>query len=276
MHKKLNTTSIRFILGVIFSILLPAAAYAAAWTREQGSFLIVFPTTYTAATKQFDADGNKVDRPRFQMLEIAPLAEYGLTDFWTAGVQPKFRSVKIDTTAGEKSNDGFPEANVFSRLRLWHGDDAAFSVQGLVKLPVDPEENNAVALGRDQIDAEFRMLFGNRHRIGTDTIFYDMELAYRKRFDGPSDEIYGDAFIGWSTGPVVLILQSLNTVGLNDDAEGVEVLTAKPKFRKHVAQLTAAYRISDGMTVAAGGSSTYAGTNIGAAYSGFISAIFRF
>jgi hypothetical protein len=242
----------------------PAAAWSAAWTQSEGTSVFSVPTTYTSIEKQFDADGNRVDRRHFRMVEVAPRFSYGVTDYLTAGIQPKFRHVELNAPDGKQTNTGFPEVDTFLRLRLWSEGHQAFSIQGLVKVPVDPREDSRVALGRNQVDTELRMLYGNRHDVGGGRIFYNAGLGYRKRFEEPSDEIHADAFIGWwSGGRWTLALHSLNTVGLSNQAAGVEVLTAEPDFRRHRLRLTAFYRATDSLGFSAGATRTIAGRRVG-------------
>ncbi|HSH44066.1 MAG TPA: hypothetical protein VK973_18220, partial [Arenicellales bacterium] len=133
--------------------LLPQPAVGGAWTRAQGDSLLSVPVTYTTADEGFDQDGEREDRLEFEMFEIAPYFEYGLLDSLTFGMQPKYRDVEVETSTGDRvSNSGPAESDFFLRKRLWHSGDAAFSTQGLVKAPIDPEEDHAAALGRDQVD----------------------------------------------------------------------------------------------------------------------------
>lgn len=276
----MGKNSLRDILigGSVASILaaLPGTAIGAAWTRDSGEFLFVVPTTYFYADEQFDDDGDRVDRPRFEQFEVSPYMEYGLTDFLTAGAQPKYRWVDIETANGDVSNNGLAETDAFLRLRLWESGEAAFSIQGLAKIPIEPDEGDPAPLGRDQVDGEIRVLFGNRHPVGFGKIFYNAELGYRKRWEDPSDQVHADGFIGWTGGPWTFLVQSLNTIGLSDDEDGVEVLTAQPDFTRYAVQLAAAYRVSETFSLVGGASTAYAGTNIGAGISGFVAALVRF
>jgi hypothetical protein len=211
------------------------------------------------------------------MVEISPLIEYGFSDSLTGGFQPKFRDVKVDTANGTASNSGLAEVDLYLRKRLWQQDQAAFSIQGLVKAPVSPDQDHAAALGRDQVDAEIKLLYGNRHSVGGGGIFYNGELGYRKRFEGPDDEIMANAFIGWTPGgPLSLILRSANTFGVGNEEGTSEVLTAGPSFTRHDAQLMASYRFPNALSITGGYSSTYAGENVGLGKTGFVAVTLPF
>lgn len=249
---------------------------SAAWTRPKGDFLLFVPTEYTYVDKEFNHHGDRVNRPRFEMVEISPYMEYGLTDYLTAGMQPKFRYVNVNTSSGHDSNSGLAETDLFARLRLWHQDRAAFSVQGLVKVPIKSDESDPAALGRDQYDAQLSLLYGNAHPLSWGTIFYNLDVGYRKRFKSPADEVHADAFIGWSQQPWTVVLDSSNTIGLNNKKNGTQVLTAEPSFRRHDIQLSGAYQFTDTVSGVVGVSTTYAGRDVGAGTSGFLALSFYF
>lgn len=248
--------------------LVPHPAAAAAWTRPQGNALLSLPVTYTWAKKGFDQDGNRVDRLDFKEVEVAPYFEYGITDSLTFGTQPKFRSVEVGTAGGgTEKNSGLPETDVFLRQNLWRDSDAAFSAQGLVKIPVDPQENDPAPLGRDQTDAELSLLYGNRVRGDSGTFFYNLGIGYRKRWDGLDDQAKANAFAGWATRKWTFLMTSDNTVGLESakkDGQGIEVLTAGRSFTQLEAGLVASYHVNDTLSISANGSKTYYGENVGA------------
>lgn len=258
--------------------LSPSAAFAGAWTRPESQLLFVAPFSYQVADKAFDDDGKRVRRDRFEMFEFTPLFEYGISERLTGGLQPKFRRVNVDTAGGSATNSGLAEADAYMRYRLWQRDRAAFSVQGLVKVPINPDEGHVAALGRDQIDAELRLLYGNRHELTRGgAIFYNGGLAYRKRFKGPDDQIHADAYVGWAPGGAwTFIARSANTLGIGSEGGTREVLTTAPSFRRHEAQLIANYRFTERISASMGVSTTYAGESVGAGRSGFVSLVSTF
>lgn len=249
--------------------LLPQSAEAGAWTRAQGDGLLSVPVTYTTADEGFDQDGNREDRLEFEMLEIAPYFEYGLLDTLTFGMQPKYRDVEVETSGGERvSNSGPAEADFFLRQRLWGEGNAAFSAQGLVKAPIDPQEDHTAALGRDQFDAELSLLYGNRHPMDTGTFFYNFDVGYRHRMDEPDDQVSAGGFAGWSVSKWTFLVTSDNTIGLEEppsvNVNGDEVLTARRSFSRFKAGLVASYRLTNSVGVSANASRVYAGEGVGA------------
>lgn len=254
--------------------LAPLTAEAGAWTRNQGSGMISLPTAYTEANEGFDESGDREDRLNFEMIEIAPKLEYGLLDDLTLGVQPKYRTVDVETAeGGTASNSGVAEADVYLRQNLWRDGDAAFSTQGLVKIPVEPDENDPAALGRDQVDAELSFLYGNRIRGDASTFFYNFDIGYRRRFKAPDDQVSAGAFAGWSIDRWTFVLSSDNAIGLDDPKvefnqdQVDQVLTTGLSFTRFEAGAGITYRVTDSLHVSANASRTYAGEQVGAANS---------
>lgn len=258
-------------VGALCLGLLPQVVLGAAWTRPQGNLLILAPISYTVADEAFDDSGRRVDRRKFEMVEFSPLIEYGVTDSFTVGMQPKYRQVSVETANGTVTNSGFAESDFFVRQRLWSRDQAAFSVQGLVKVPMNPDEDHEAALGRDQVDAAIALAYGNRRSLGRGRIFYNGEVGFRKRFEGPDDELSLNGFVGWTPGGSwSFIVRSANTFGLGNDEDNGDVLTAGPSYTRHDAQLMASYRLRNAMSLVGGVSTTYAGENVGVGNTGFL------
>lgn len=253
-------------------------AAAAAWTRAQNQYLLVLPVQYATADRQFDDDGDKIDRLRFQQVDVSPYFEYGLTDALTIGAQPRFIWVRqANAMGGDDINTGLADVDVFARLRLWGRDAAALSVQGLVKAPIEADETEAAPLGFDQADVEGSLLYANAYSAGSGRIFYNLDVGYRKRFEDPGDEIHGNGFIGWSpnNGRWTFVLASNNTFGVrNEDNDVFEALTARPDFRRNQVQGSVSYRLGDRVSIVGGGFTTVSGRNVGVTHGGFISLVF--
>ena len=254
-------------LAVLGLGLASTPAGASAWTKSKGDLSILMPLSYTHVDESFDEDGDRVDRPVFELAEISPLIQYGVTDSFTIGMQPKYRRVWLEDANGDvEHNSGLAETDFFLRQRLWSSGDASLSLQAGVKVPVDPEEDSDVPLGRDQVDADLKLAYGNRHAAGSGRIFYSAETGYNKRWQLPSDEAFFNAFIGWAPGGSAwsFILRSANTVSVgNEDNNDSEVLTAFPDYNRHEAQLMASYRFDNSLSLTGGVSNTFAGESVG-------------
>lgn len=257
----------------------PLKTEAGAWTRSQGSGLVSMPVSYTQADEGFDENGDREERLEFEMKEIAPKLEYGMLDDLTIGVQPKFRSVEVETADGGKAtNSGLAESDVYLRQNLWRKGDASLSAQGLVKIPLNSDESDPAALGRDQVDTELGLMYGNRVRGDASTFFYNLDIGYRRRFEAPDDQVSAGAFAGWSFDRWTFVLSSDNAIGLDDpevnfDRDQVDqVLTTGLSFTRFEAGAGVTYRLTDSFSVSANASRTYAGEQVGAANSYGLSA----
>lgn len=273
---KVSAPTIAFVAAMFVA----AGADASAWTRARGQYLFVVPVEYSVAGKQFDSNGDKIDRLRFQQVQIGPYLEYGLTDTLTIGAQPNYRWVRQEVALGEDAhNSGLADVNVFARYRIWGKGAAAFSAQALVKAPVESDETEIAPLGFDQVDVEGSLLYGNSHEAASGRIFYNLDVGYRKRFKTPSDEVHGNGYVGWSPrgNRWSFVLASNNSFGLSNEEDNLfEALTARPDYRRNQAQLSASYRLSETASVVGGGFTTFSGRDVGVAHGAFISLVFSF
>jgi hypothetical protein len=270
LHRAAALSAIAIATGAV-----TPAALGSAWTRPDGNLLILLPTSYTHADESFDSSGDRVDRAdEFTMVEFSPLIEYGVSDSFTLGMQPKYRKVWIESAEGmTDSNSGLAESDFFARQRLWGRNEASLALQVGVKVPISPDEDARVALGRDQYDGEIKLAYGNRHTLGNGRIFYSGETGYTKRWEVPADEAFFNAFIGWAPGGSSwsFILRSANTVSVgNDGDDEQEVLTTFPDYNRHAVQLMTSYRFSNSLSLVGGVSTTYAGENVGIGQTGFL------
>ncbi len=275
-HGNRTTGTISTALAAVLASALPISAMGAAWTLPKGKLLTYFPIQYTVVDQQFNHSGNRVGRPRFQMFEFSPYFAYGLTDSLTTGFEPNYRSVTVSGPNGDLHNSGVASTDVFGRIRLWHQQQAAFSVQALATVPVKPDENSSVPLGRSRPDVELSLLYGNQHTFSSGTLFYNAGFGFRKRFGHAANEVLVNAFVGWSHGSWTLVADSSNVVGLNNEVNGVQVLTAEPSFRQHQIQLSGAYHFTPSVSGIVGAAHTYAGRDIGVANTGFVAVTWRY
>lgn len=277
IHKRLRSSSAALLAAATLAAgagATPLTAEAGAWTRPEGSGLILVPISYTRADEGFDENGNREERLEFEMIEIAPKLEYGLLDDLTLGVQPKYRSVDAETAeGGTATNSGPAEADVYLRQNLWQDGDASLSTQGLVKIPVQPDGNDPAALGRNQVDVELGLLYGDRIPTQSSMFFYNVDIGYRRRFEAPDDQVSAGAFAGWSFNKWTFVISSDNAIGLDDpEVSEDQVLTTGLSFTRFEAGTGVTYRLTDSISVNANASRTYAGEQVGAANSYGLSA----
>jgi hypothetical protein len=267
------------IAGLVAALALPQGdVLAGAWTQEAGSGQVINSFTFYALDQQFDSNRDLEDRGRFTKLEYSPYIEYGVTDRLTLGAQPFFQALSDEDGPGERDNAGLADVELFARQRLWKGDNAVLSVQGLVSVPGGYDPDADLPLGRDQVDVEGRVLWGAGYDVDGIGVFYDLSAAYRKRFDDPGDEVSLDVTLGvkpWSGWQV--LIQSFNTIGV-DNADGTmsEVRGSDLEFDRYKLQVSVVRDITDSVALQAGAFSEFAGRNTGQGNAGFVALWFSF
>lgn len=250
----------------------PATAEAGAWTQEAGSGQIINTFTYYTLSSGFGPDGEEIDQNRFAKIEYSPYIEYGVTDTLTIGAQPFLQIIEQDRADGSVENAGLADVELFARQRLWEGENAVLSIQGLISVPggYDPEAN--LPLGKGHVDVEARVLWGGGHEIKGVSMFYDVAAAYRKRFGGPSDEVHVDVTLGltpWAGWQ--FLLQSFNTIGVGKaDPGNTTDRGSVLEFDRHKLQLSVVRDLTERVAVQVGGFSEFAGRNTGQGNGGFV------
>lgn len=276
MKKFINAyRTLQLNLAVLLCLsMVSSLASGSAWPRPEGNLLILAPVSYTYADESFDDDGDRVDRNRFEMAEFSPMIEYGVTRSFTIGMQPKYREVWVEMNDGRtKRNSGLAESDFYVRQQLWSRDQASLSLQVGAKVPISPDENDEVPIGRDQVDGDIKLAYGNRRAMGSGRIFYSGELGYTKRWDTPKDAASLNGFVGWAPGGSnwAFIMRLANTVSVgNNQGSETEVLTAFPDYTRHDVQLMTSYRFSKSLSLVGGVSTTYAGENVGIGNTAFV------
>ncbi len=99
--------------------------------------------------------------------------------------------------------------------------------------------------------------------------FWNVELGYRFRNRAPSDEIRFDSSVGYNFTQDWMLLQQFFTITSAGNADSVELTELEgnpsvfPEFDMYKAKLSLARDVSPNVTLHAGVSHTFAGTNIG-------------
>src|SRR5690606_4145983 len=144
--------------------------------------------------------------------------------------------------------------------------DAAFSTQFGLKVPIDPQEDHRVPLGRDQVDAEVSLMYGNRHRGESATFFYNVDVGYRKRLEEPDDLGSSGAFAGASLWQWAFRATGAGTVGLDSPRSSSDAVgPAGRSLTRRKAGVARSYRLGESFSVGATASRTWAGESVGAA-----------
>jgi len=251
---------------VALTFLAPSQALRAqAFTQEKGEGRVIATAIYTSSDKAFDGDGNTIDIPDYDKLEVYLLGEYGVTDDLTLLLTPSFRSVSIEDGS---DSSGLGYTDLGARYRVFQKGNVTFSLQGLARIPGNTQENNFAQIGQTDVEFDFR---GQAAATFGSSNFAILEAGYRLRAGDPPDEFHVDATVGVKAADRLwVILNSFNTVS-NGRGEGVY-----EKLRYHNVYLGAAYELTPQVTVQAGVVGTLAGENALRERGGFASLWFKF
>lgn len=241
----------------------------AAWTQPKGEGLSILTFNHYVAEEAFDRESERHDMARFAKQEMRAYMVYGLTDRLTLGIEPTLRRVH---TAYAPPESGWAEGDLFARYRLWQGNEAVLSAQGLVKFPSSDERLTEPGRETRDIDVEGRVLFGSNLALFGLPGFGVAEAAYRRRFGAAADEMRTDLTLGlrpWRRW--MLLAQSFNVISMRN-AETPEA----PDFDQYKAQGSVVYELTPRIGLQAGAFTEYAGRNVGAGHSAFLALWLRF
>lgn len=248
----------------IFLSFVPLVLHAAAWNQSKGKSQIINTFTYYTTKRFFDASGDKQSQLRFTKLEYNPYAEYGVSDTLTLGINPSYQLLSQASNQGNLYNKGLADIELFLRRSLWKNDTTVFSLQPLIKIPSLNGGKGDPALSNNQIDTELRLLAGHSIKYWGQYHFANLELAYRKRWEAPGDEIRADGTLGlrWSD-KNMLLCQSFNTFSLSNGGGALQLANSSD-FDLNKLQASYVREISERLSLQSGVFTHIAGKNTGA------------
>jgi hypothetical protein len=239
-------------LGMMAS---PTAAFAGAWTLEQGEGAAIATVTSSRADKGFDGSNELQSIPRYSKTEVQALLEYGATNWFTVMLAPSLQHVGI-AAPFEAQRTGFGYTDIGGRTRLWESSSWVLSAQTTLRVPGTFDKTNAAAIGYTDPEIDVRGLLGYGFTAGAWPAFVDMQLAQRFRLGGPPDEFRADFTFGLQPRDRWLVLvQSFNVI-----SEGAGD-RAYPSYAYYKFQVSAVYAMTPAMSLQLGAFTTYAGRN---------------
>jgi hypothetical protein len=231
------------------------AAFAGAWTLDQGHGQVVVTATPSTADEAFDGDRTTQPRPRYNKFEAQGLAEYGVTDWLTAIVSPGFQHIDIAEPVGaHRTGLGYTEFG--GRLRFLHGDNWVVSGQVSARVPGTFDAANPAAVGYNGFEYDFRLLFGYSFSVGAWPAFVDVQVAQRFRAGDPPNETRADISFGVRPQPQWLMLAQVFNVVSQGPSPPIY-----PSYDYSKLQLSAIYDLTQQWSVQAGGFTTFSGRN---------------
>ena len=260
------------VLAVFLPVLAPAAAYAGAWAQPQGQGQVINTFSYYEVNVQgFNALGRPSGQGEYTQLEYSPYVEYGLTNRWTVGLQPRLQYVTQSGLPGTGHTLGLVQMNLFARYEFYRDDWNALSIQGQVGIPgaatgISPE------LAQPNAEYEGRFLYGHDFNLPNDwSAFLDVEAAYRLETDGNANQVRGDGTLGFSPSSRWMILaQSLNTVSVS------QALPGDFDYNLNRVEISAVYNFTNEWAIQFGAWRDVAGKNISLGNAGIVALWYQF
>jgi hypothetical protein len=211
MRLRFKPEALRLALAATALAVFPGTAHAGAWLQPKGKGILILSGTMLSSGSAFDDGGGSFDVPRYNKFELGGWLEYGLTDHFTAILQPQFRSVSIAGPT-DASHSGLGYTGVGARIGLWSNESSVISFQSLLRIPGSSDENDPAEAGSTQVEEDIRLLYGRSFLLGAWPAFLDTEFAYRFRGGGAPDEIRSDVTFGVRPRPdLMLMAQSFST-----------------------------------------------------------------
>jgi hypothetical protein len=201
---------------------LPHVAQAGAWPQEQGAGQLINSFSYYEVNvNRYDGLGKPSGRGDYRQFELSPYFEYGLTDRWTIGAQPRVQEVTQSGLPYTGRSFGLVQFNLFARYTLYHDDYNALSVQGQFGIPGTATAREP-ALAQPNAEYEARALYGHGFVLPNGwTGFVDSEAGYRLETNGNADQVRADVTFGVQPVPNwKFFAQSFNTFSVSGALPG--------------------------------------------------------
>jgi hypothetical protein len=248
----------RFAIACMLAIGLTGfakPALAGAWTLDAGTGALIVTGTTMQAGNAFDSGSKLRPFSRYSKDEAQALIEYGVTDWFTAMLQPSLQHVDIAAPVGAQRS-GLGYTDIGGRARIWSDASWVVSAQATFRIPGVFDKTNPAAIGYTDSEIELRGLAGYGFKAGTLPAFVDLEVAQRYRLGGPPNEFRTDITFGIRPADKWLLLaQSFNVISEGAGTWGFG------SFAYHKCQLSAVYALTPTLSLQLGGYSTYWGRN---------------
>lgn len=240
---------LRPLLAMLF-LATASPAFAQAFTQAKGQGRVITSVLYSHSDKAFNDDAHAADIPNYDQLNVYFIGEYGVTDDLTLLATP---SVRIVDVKGAPDSHGLGYTDLGARYRVAHSGNAVFSLQALARIPGQKRRDVLAQVG--QTDMEYDLRAQGAVTFGKGS-FVNVEGSYRFRAGDPPNETHIDATLGIRATPKLLLLaNSFNTIS---DGSGQGVFR---RYRYHNVYGSAAYDVSQRVTLQLGALGTVAGRN---------------
>ncbi|WP_239805449.1 transporter [Croceicoccus hydrothermalis] len=247
------------ILALACAALFPAlpalaqdiGADAAPPAQRDGQIIATF--YYSNSTRGFGPDGDTIDIPDYEKMELFLLAEYRVTPDLTLVVKPSFRNISVE---GEDDDSGLGYTDLGARYRLLGDDGAWLAAEGALRIPGFTRDDRLAQVGNTGTEYDLRLRGFHNIAAGAHGAFVDAQGSYRLREGDPPNEFHADVTLGYRPSADLLIMaQSFNTIS---DGAGRGIFD---EYRYYNVQLGAVQQVSPAIALQAGLMGTIGGTN---------------
>lgn len=179
------------LLSILLVAVCATSGFAGAWTAGKYAVYEKLSYNYYYAHQSFDESGNRgatPDHGKFTDHNVSNYLEFGLTDDLTLINSLSYKWLENDTDQALVKGYGLGDVDLGLRYKLLDKPAGIVSSQLLVKIPGAYDRNDPLPLGNGQFDTELRLLYG-RSLYPVLPGYGNVEIGYRWRADGPSDEI---------------------------------------------------------------------------------------
>ena len=238
------------------SLLLPTAANGGAWTFEQGHGVVIATGNWTGNNTLFGGSLSP-SASRFVKREARVYAEYGVTDWLTAIVQPELVNIHLNAP-NRATYSGLGYSRLGLRARVFESGRFVVSAEGQIALPGPSDQPNRAQVGNTGPETDARLNAGYGFELFSRQSFVDASIGYRTRGGRPPDEYRADFAFGIR--PVsdwLILLQSFNSISNGAGAPGF------PQQSSSKLQLSVVYDFAPSWSVQAGVLQTVASRRTG-------------
>ena len=229
--------ALAFIVGA------PMDAFAGAWTLPQGTGQLI-ETLYGWTGFGPPWGGNPpANQSRF---DAQTYVQYGLTNSLTVYGETAFEHYAIGEPTPNTYN-GIDYSGLGLRQKLWSTGEWIFSGEATAFIPGAHDSKAPAQEGNTGWAGEARLNAGRNFAIYGVPGFFDAEVAYRLRTDGPPDEWHGDVTVGFKfTRKIMLMLQDYTTVSMSTNDPTF------PAWRSSVVEASVVYALNDKWSIQVG------------------------
>ena len=208
------------ILGILLNSFIGSSAVASPWVREPGSLFLSTGSEIFTAEGDFFFEAppleNRLD-DRFLRYQSTNYLEIGVFQNLQLTAKVNYGFTTLSNTGFSVTDSGLSEFEGRVQYEFERGRKHVFSVSGAGGISNSTDSGVRPELVSDGPDGELRFHYGRTHFSKPIKLYSTTEIAYRRRFGTPADQLRLDIQIGLEPFKRVLFLiDSLNTISIRN------------------------------------------------------------